>query len=142
MWNLIWPILLVVLSNVIYHIGSKMVPGNANALASLSVTYLVAFFTTILIYFVNSPTKNLVADCKNLNWTSILLGFAIIGLELGFILVYRAGWNLSLGSLVANIALATVLVFAGLMFYKEQLTLYQVIGMVLCVAGLIFINLD
>jgi len=79
-------------------------------------------------------------DIKEINWASIGLGFTIFFIELGFIKMYRAGWDISVGSLVTNIAIALILIFIGLIFYREHLSLSQIIGVVLCSAGLIFIN--
>ena len=64
----------------------------------------------------------------------------VVGLELGYIFIYRAGWKVSVASLVANIALACLLVVVGVLLYKEVLTLRQVAGMGLCVAGLLLIS--
>ena len=72
------------------------------------------------------------------NWTGAVLGLTIVGLEFGYITAYRAGWNISVGSLVANILLAVIPV--GLLLYKESITLNQCIGILLCIAGLVFIN--
>lgn len=76
----------------------------------------------------------------NINWTSFGLGLAIVGLEFGYIQVYRAGWNVSIGFLVTNIGLAIVLIFVGLLLYKETISLNQIIEIFLCIAGIIFIN--
>ena len=42
MLSYIWPIALVVFSNVLYQICAKSVPQNLNPFASLTVTYAVA----------------------------------------------------------------------------------------------------
>ncbi len=41
-----------------------------------------------------------------LNWTALALAVAIIGLDLGFILLYRSGFAVSLGALVTQTAAA------------------------------------
>jgi hypothetical protein len=51
MWYYIWPIILVIASNVFYNICTKSTPLGANPLVSLSVTYLVAALATGLLYF-------------------------------------------------------------------------------------------
>jgi len=79
--------------------------------------------SAVLLYFFTSETKNLIADYKNLNWTSFVLGITIVGLEVGFIQMYRAGWNISIGSLVANIILAVVLIIVGLLIYKDNISI-------------------
>lgn len=140
MQNYLWPIMLVVGSNVFYHICTKSIPENVQPFAALTVTYFVSMISAALLYFFTSETRNLIMDWKNLNWTSFVLGIAIVGLEVGFIQMYRVGWNISIGSLVANIALAVVLIIVGLLIYKENISVNQVIGIALCISGLIFIN--
>ena len=141
MLNMAWPILIVVCSNVCYHLSSKSVPGQVNAFASLTVTYLVAAAAAITLFFITSPEKNFLAEAMKLNWASIILGCAIVGLEFGYIYVYRVGWKLSLGSLVANISLACVLLVIGVLFFKDALTLKQILGAGCCVVGLVLINI-
>ena len=41
MFSYVWPIALVVLSNVVYQICAKSVPNGLNPFAALTVTYLV-----------------------------------------------------------------------------------------------------
>lgn len=143
-----FPIILIIASNVLYHICAKGVPSQINPMVSLMVTYLVAGFLTLILFFmmpqIFSGDKkidvSLVSQIKQINWAPIVLGVVIVGLELGNILMYRAGWNISLGSLVCNITLAVLLIALGIFFYKETLNSGQAIGIGLCIVGLIFIN--
>lgn len=68
------------------------------------------------------------------------MGLAIVGLEFGYINLYRAGWNISTGSLVANVSLAIILIFVGVLLYHEQITRNQMIGIGLCLLGILFLN--
>ncbi len=138
--NYYFPVILVVGANTLYHICSKSVPGQLNAFASLVITYLVGAAFALALFFATSPTKDFVGQLKETNWAPFALGLAIVGLEVGFIFLYRAGWEISLGSLVCNIALAVVLIAVGLIFFKEHIGMNQIIGIVLCIGGLIFIN--
>jgi drug/metabolite transporter (DMT)-like permease len=135
-----WPVIIVVCSNTLYHICSKSTPKNADMFVSLLITYLVAAASSLVLYLCTSQSRNFMYDIKEINWASIGLGFTIFFIELGFIKMYRAGWDISVGSLVTNIAIALILIFIGLIFYREHLSLSQIIGVVLCSAGLIFIN--
>lgn len=44
-------------------------------------------------------------------------------------------------SVTANITLAVVLIFVSMIFYRENVTVKQIAGIVLCGGGLILINL-
>jgi drug/metabolite transporter (DMT)-like permease len=133
-------IMLIVISNVFYNIAQKSTPQNANPMAALLVTYLTAITVTLIAFLFTRSEKGFFQSFAELNWTSIVLGFAILGLELGFLLAYRAGWDISVGSLVANILLALMLIPVGILFYHEGFSIYKVIGAGLCIAGLILIN--
>nr|MDD6336006.1 EamA family transporter [bacterium] len=140
MLNLIWPILIVVTANTCYHICAKSMPGGVQPFASLTVMYMIAALLSLALFFITSQDKSIIAEVHKLNWTSLVLGIAIIGLEFGNICIYRAGWDISKGSLVANISLACVLVIVGAVGYKESISVRQIIGMVLCVAGIILVS--
>lgn len=140
MFLYIFSIFLVVASNTMYHICQKSTPEQANPFAALLVTYATATAITAVTLFFYKPENGLIESIKQLNWTSIVLGISIVGLELGYLLAYRAGWNISVGSLVASILLALVLIPIGIMLYHEKFELTKVIGSVFCIVGLILIN--
>lgn len=139
MWNMLWPILIVVGANTFYNISAKSTPAEINSFASLSVTYLIAMLCSIVMFFITNEQKNIALELSKANWATYVLGMAIVGLEYGFICIYRAGWKIGVASLFASIALACVLLLVGLLLYKEVLTLRQCIGIGVCVAGLILI---
>ena len=140
MFSYIWPIALVVLSNVIYQICAKSVPQGMNPLASLTVTYLVGAAASAVLYFTLNPGGNLIKEYGKLNWAPFVLGIVIVGLEVGWIYAYKAGWQVSTGFIVQSAFLAVVLLFVGFLLYQEALTWNKLVGVVICVIGLIFIN--
>lgn len=131
---------IVVLSNIFYHITQKSTPEAVNPFGALLITYLTAIAFTLVGMFVYRPEGGAVQVFKGVNWTSVVLGLAIVGLEIGTLLMYRSGWQISLGALAANIALAVLLIPIGIFLYHETLSLSKVVGILLCVAGLYFIN--
>ena len=139
MWNMLWPVLVVVGANTIYNISTKSTPANVNAFASLAMTYVMATLSSVVLFFLTSDSKNILAELAKTNWTAYALGIAIIGLEFGYICIYRAGWKIGVASLVANISLACVLLVVGYFFYKEVITLKQLLGMGVCAIGLMLI---
>jgi len=140
MWNYSWPIIMVIMSNTFYHICSRSTPKDINPFIALTITYLVAAVTTIILFFTTSSNVSLITEIKKANWTSLFLGIAVIGLEFGYLQVYRAGWNVSVGSLVSNIGLAIALVFVGALLYKEVIHLNHIIGIALCIIGIVILN--
>ncbi len=140
MWGEIWPLLLVIASNTTYHLISNRTPAAVNPFLSLVVTYLVGAATAFALYLATAGGAGLVHSLSRLNWTSAALGLAIVGLESGFLYLYRAGWGISVASLTANLAVAVLLLVIGVLCYHEGLRAHQLLGAALCVAGLILVN--
>ena len=136
--NYYLPLVCVIIANIFYHNMSKCLPTNANPFLSLTIAYLVSAITTFLLYCVNHGSFK--GDMANINCTSLFLGLAIVGIELGYILLYRNGWTISTAALVANIVVAVVLFIIGFFIYKENISAYQIIGTVLCISGLLLIK--
>lgn len=133
-------IALTVVSNVLYHVFLKMTPGHVNPVLSLAVTYGTAMAATLLLYPLFPTQSTLLENAKELNWASLALGLSIVGLEMGFLLAYRMGWQISLAGIVSNIAVALVLIPVGVVIFKETMSIINGIGLLLCLAGLILVN--
>lgn len=134
------PIALVIVSNVFYHLFQKSIPNSANPVVSLIITYLTAAVLCVIILPWYLKDTTLAVEVRKINWASLALGASIIGLELGFLLAYRAGWNISVGALIANTVVSLLLIPIGILIYKEAISLPNVLGILLCVGGLILIN--
>lgn len=141
MFNYVWPIMLVVLSNVVYQICAKSVPSNVNPFASLTVTYIVGAICSTAMYFILDKQANIVKEVAKMNWAPYVLGLVVVGLEVGFIYAYKAGWQVSTASFVQSSFLAVALIFVGLLLYNEALTWNKLVGVVIFLVGLVFINL-
>jgi len=140
MFAYIWPIALVVLSNTLYQVCAKSVPDGMNPLASLTVTYLIGAAVSCLLYFILNRDANLVREFRLLNWAPVVLGLVIVGLEIGFIYAYRAGWQVSITQIVTSVAVAVILIFVGSLLYCEAITWNKIVGIIVCLAGLVLIN--
>jgi uncharacterized membrane protein len=55
-------------------------------------------------------------------------------------LLYRSGFEVSLGALVTQTAAAMLLVGIGVLVFREKLSLSHGFGIVLCLAGLWLVN--
>lgn len=141
MLSYIWPIALIVLSNTLYQICAKSVPEGMNPFASLTVTYLVGALVSGILYYIFGSGTGLLKEYGKLNWAPIVLGVVIVGLEAGYIFAFKAGWQVSTAQVVQAAILAGVLLFVGYLLYHEALTWNKIVGIVVCLIGLVFINL-
>lgn len=140
MWNMIWSLMLIVGSNCFYNICTKSMPEGTNAFGALTVTYLVGVVLSAVLFVVSVRLAGVAEEFAKINWTSFVLGFAIVGLEAGYVFLYRAGWKVSNSALTANICLAIALLILGFLLYKESISLKQLAGIVVCGVGLFLIN--
>jgi drug/metabolite transporter (DMT)-like permease len=140
MFSYVWPIALVVLSNIIYQICAKSLPAEINPLASLTITYLVAAASSAILYFALTKNPDIIHEYSKLNWVPFTFGLVLVGLEVGFIYAYKAGWPVSTASVVQSSFLAVALIIVGFLLYHETITWNKIAGVVICLIGLGLIN--
>ena len=141
MISYVWPIGLVVISNIVYQICSKSVPAEISPFASLTVTYVTAAIFCAAVYLLTGKGSGAAKDFTSLNWAPFVLGIVIVGLEVGFIYAYQAGWQVSTASIVQSSFLAIGLLIVGALLYHESLTWNKLLGVVICMIGLVFMNM-
>lgn len=133
-------IAIVVFSNVFYHLASKQVPNGLNPFFFVMISYVVGFFLALVAFVISAKNQNITVafleQSRLINWTPIILGVSVIGLEVGNVMMYRAGWNISKGALVCNILLSFVLVGVGAVVFKEEFTIKHMAGLISCMIGL------
>ena len=75
-----------------------------------------------------------------MNAAPVLLGMSVVGLEVGFIYAYKAGWPVSTASIVQSAFLAVALIFLGALIYREAVTVNKLAGVAICLVGLWFLS--
>lgn len=136
----IWPIALVVVSNIVYQICAKSVPKDMDAMASMTITYLVGAACSAIMFYLMNKNGSLLQEYSKMNIAPVLLGVSVVGLEVGFLYAYKIGWQVSTASIVQSAFLALALLLVGALLYHEAITVNKVIGVVICLIGLYFIN--
>ena len=137
---MMWPIALAVFSDIFYQICAKSTPKTLNPFASLTITYLVGAAVSTCIFFLTSDRQSLLMEWKEVNWTTFVLGIAIVGLEAGSIYMYKVGWNINTGYIVKAMILGVALIAVGYFLYKESFSLTKAAGIAVCLFGLFLIN--
>ena len=140
MWQMLWPVLVVVGANTIYHISAKSTPAGISPFASLALTYTIAGVVSLVMFFLTAEQKNILQEITKANWATYVLSAAIVFLEFGYLMVYRAGWPVSTASLVCNLTVSCILLFAGLLLYKEVISARQMMGILVCGVGLFLVS--
>ena len=134
------PITVAVFANVLYHIASKSIPAEQNAFMGLVVNYAVALIMSSILFFMTPHEKFLIEAAKS-NWACVLMGLSITAVEAAFVMIYRAGGELSTASLIVNILIASAMLIVGGVFYHEQISTRKIFGAALCMAGVALLSL-
>lgn len=134
------PLAVSVLGNILYNVFAKSTPEKSDTFAFLTIVYLMGMIATFVLYSISSGGGNILVEFGNTNWASYALGLTIVGCDVAIILLYRVGLEISIGTLVANISIALVLVVLGVIFWDESLSGIKIIGVFTCLLGLYIVN--
>jgi multidrug transporter EmrE-like cation transporter len=106
------------------------------------VSYAVVTVAFVIAYFVlpGSGTVSARESLAQLNWATWALGLVIVFLDLAFFMMYRGGFDVSLGQIVSQSGTALLLLVIGVAFFSEKLSLTNIAGIGLCIAGLWLIS--
>ncbi len=135
-------LVLAVVSTVAYHLVTKLVPAGAHPIASLMTAYVCGSLACAAILLVTPGDAGFRSHFAGVNWTAPALAVTVVLLDLGYILLYRSGFPVSLGALVTQVAAALLLLGLGLWFFRDRLTLTNAAGVVLCLGGLWLVSRD
>ena len=135
-----FPIVFIVLSNVLYDISAKSFPEEINAQAGMAFYYVAAAIISLILFFLTSDNKNFFKELKKINKATFSLALGCTGLDFGYVLAFRAGWEISFASLVCNILIAVSLIFVGVIFYHEIINKKHMAGILLCLIGFVLIT--
>ena len=133
-------ITLAICSSALYHFVAKSTPANVNFSVSLIVTYAVALGVTLVTALLFPADKGFAAELKNLNWASFLLAIAVVGIEFGFLLTYRAGWNLGIAAVLVNVVASLILLPVAIILFKDKISWVNIAGIFVCLVGLVMLN--
>lgn len=133
-------IILAICSSALYHFTAKSTPANVNFTVSLLVTYGVAFIVTLFTFFFFPAQQGVLTELKRLNWASLGLAVAVVGIEFGFLLVYRAGWNLGIAAVLTNVVASLILLPVAILIFKDKISWVNIAGILVCLVGLVMLN--
>ena len=131
---------LALITTVGYHLVMKVTPAAVNPFLSLAATYGLGAAVFLACFALAPDGPTLREGLKPLNWTALALTLMVVGLDVGFLMLYRSGFDVSLGQIVTQSGAALILVVAGIALFREKITAANLVGIALCVIGLWLIN--
>ena len=129
-------LIIAVTGQVLYHVTQKSVAVNAHPIVSLVAFYLLAAIATLPLFWLFPMPDTLAVEMGRLNWAVVGVALSIVLIEIGFLMAYRAGGELSTAfvTTAAIVAISTLLI--GTLFFAESFTFSKVGGVALCLAGI------
>ena len=124
-----------------YQFFVKQVPETINPIVSVIGMYVAVLVISIFLLPLFPSEGGLLAHFKQLNWIQIALAVTVLMIELGFLLMYRYGWNLSTGNVVTGVFVNVALVGIGIAVLKEPVSFTNIIGIVLSIIGVALISI-
>ena len=131
--------LISVISVIFYQLCQKGISPHINPVVSVIISYSVALLFSCLLFPFVPSSMGLLQSFKEANAATYLLGFAVVGIEIGFLLVYRSGWKLGLANGFSSTITTTILLFIGIVVFKEHLSTLKIIGLIFCLAGMVLV---
>ena len=130
----------VIFFYIIYHLCQHNIPSSVNPAASLLITYVLCLFLSAGLFFLFPVKTGLLETFRQVNWVSYVLAIGVVGLEAGFLLLYRSGWKLSLAAIYSNVSVTLLLIPVGVFIYKEKLSWLNGLGVLFAILGIVLMN--
>jgi drug/metabolite transporter (DMT)-like permease len=130
---------LLVLSATAYQLAAKFVPSGLSPWHVFTIVYIIGALLCMVAGFIDTSKQTFWETLRGANWAVFLLGFAVVGIEIGYLFAFRAGWKLSITGVVANAAAAALMFPIGVLLLKERLTTLNIVGVVVAIIGLFLI---
>lgn len=132
-------VVLAIVGAVGYQYFVKLVPADINPIVSVVGMYLAVLVISLFLLILFPAEGGIRIQLKKLTWVQIALAIAILLVELGFLLMYRSGWNLSTANIVTGVFINLSLVLIGAYALKEPLTTTNIIGVLFSIIGVALI---
>ena len=134
------PLVLVIAGLILYHVSQKSIPHTANPFVTMVVAYAIAMIACALCSLLFPTPRPFLSSVREANWAAYAIGISAAAIEIGFLLAYRAGWNLGVAPILSSVAVTLLLVPIGIVAFRERLSALNIAGIAFCMVGLILVT--
>ena len=132
--------LIAITGAVGYQYFVKQIPTSINPIVSVIGIYIaVLAFSIVLLPFFLSEGE-LMKEVKQLNWIQLAIAGSVFMMELGFLFMFRYGWNLSTGYLITGVIINIALLGISIMILGEKLNFINAIGVGISILGVALVS--
>lgn len=133
--SLVAPVVMAIAGSLLYHVAAKSIPPRYDPMAGLIGLYATALVGSVIVYVGRRGVSALATLSGLWHPTIAAVGIGALMIELGYLVAYRAGWRVSVVSVVTNGLVAVMLVPIGVIAFREPMTATRLAGIVLCLLG-------
>jgi drug/metabolite transporter (DMT)-like permease len=129
------PIGLIITSLVSYQLSQRMMPTGANPFTIVAIVYFSGIFACALLApRVGTPIG--LADVALLrHWPVWVLAGSVVGMEVGYLLVYRVGWPIGTTTGITYTATMVLLAVISATCFSEGISPRRTAGLALAIGG-------
>ncbi|MGB9673793.1 MAG: EamA family transporter [Anaerolineales bacterium] len=131
---------IAIVGAVAYQFFIKKVTPTIHPFVNVLGIYLAVLGFTFIALLIYPIPDGIMSHIRKLNYLQLILAGCIFLMEIGFLLMYRYGWNLSTGNLVTGVFINISLVILGIIFLHEKITLINFLGIILSIIGVAMIG--
>lgn len=127
-------------SSVFYQLLTKIFAGRWPLAFFMCIASATVFALSLVMFSMSD--KSALPDLsqnKKILLLPIGIGIASFMIDISFYYLYKNNAPLSLARMIILAGIASVLLFIGIVFFKERFNGYQILGSVLCLLGLYLI---
>ncbi len=128
--------LFAVVGSVIYHLCIKKIPSTVNPFFTLFVAYMGAAALCLVGLLAMGEGRR---DLAAISPWHFGLALGVVGIEIGFLLAYRVGWQVGYAAISVNVLTTMILIPLGVLTYQERFTLQKAGGLAACIFGLVLL---
>lgn len=132
--------LIAIAGAVSYQYFVKRVPVDINPVVSVIGVYVFVLILSLVILPFFPAEGGLMNQVRQITWVQFAVAGSVFLLELGFLLMYRHGWNLSTGNLVTGVIINLLLVALGVTLLGEKVSVVNAIGIALSLLGVVLMG--
>lgn len=131
---------IAVVGAVGYQFFVKRVPAGINPVVSIMGLYSAALVLCLFLLPFFPAEGGLLKHIRQLSWVQLAMAGSVFMLEIGFLLMYRYGWNLSTGNVVTGVFINIILVALGSILLREKISVVNAIGIAFSILGVALIS--
>ncbi len=103
--------------------------------ASLTISYFIGALVCFFLLIIEHRGHNISYSFLELNWTSILIGIVLVGVETGLYYLYKNGNYLSSTALIISVAQTITNTITAYIIFRERPSAVIVLGLIIGVTG-------